>query len=71
MTADTFQASTDEAINSSARILFFKILFIENGTAYLQQLNFRLFLNFRARYHKTYVPTIYILFLKPAKYFLF
>lgn len=36
MTADTFQASTDEAINSSARILFFKILFIENGTAYLQ-----------------------------------
>ena len=32
MTADTFQASTDEAINSSARILFFKILFIENGT---------------------------------------
>ena len=36
MTADTFQASTDEAINSSARISFFKILFIENGTAYLQ-----------------------------------
>ena len=58
MTADTFQASTDEAINSSARILFFKILFIENGTAYLQQLNFRLFLNFRARFHKN-IPTYF------------